>query len=92
MQMDRLAVKFHITCSFYILHRNNTDNRDCAAHAEPTQKHMMSIPIGKKLFLFCFRWSRRHRHGVQGSQRRDIVDYRTGYIRSHLRSPSGRVR
>ncbi|XP_066993222.1 solute carrier family 35 member F3 isoform X1 [Anabrus simplex] len=38
------------------------------------------------------RWSRRHRHGAQGSQRRDVVDYRTGYIRSHLRSPSGRVR
>ncbi|XP_023716819.1 putative thiamine transporter SLC35F3 isoform X3 [Cryptotermes secundus] len=38
------------------------------------------------------RWSRRNRHGAQGSQRRDIVDYRTGYIRSHLRSPSGRVR
>lgn len=40
----------------------------------------------------CYRWSRRHRHGTQGSQRRDIIDYRTGYIRSHLRSPSGRVR
>lgn len=38
------------------------------------------------------RWSRRHRHGVQGNHRRDVVDYRTGYIRSHLRSPSGRVR
>ncbi|XP_065170768.1 solute carrier family 35 member F3 isoform X2 [Atheta coriaria] len=38
------------------------------------------------------RWSRRSRHGVQGPHRRDVVDYRTGYIRSHLRSPSGRVR
>ncbi|GLV43767.1 uncharacterized protein CBL_06909 [Carabus blaptoides fortunei] len=38
------------------------------------------------------RWSRRHRHGVPGNHRRDVVDYRTGYIRSHLRSPSGRVR
>ncbi|XP_044258679.1 putative thiamine transporter SLC35F3 isoform X2 [Tribolium madens] len=38
------------------------------------------------------RWSRRNRHGMQGAHRRDVVDYRTGYIRSHLRSPSGRVR
>ncbi|XP_044743465.1 putative thiamine transporter SLC35F3 [Chrysoperla carnea] len=39
------------------------------------------------------RWSRRHRAGMQGAQgRRDVIDYRTGYIRSHLRSPSGRVR
>uniref|UniRef100_A0AAR5Q515 EamA domain-containing protein n=1 Tax=Dendroctonus ponderosae TaxID=77166 RepID=A0AAR5Q515_DENPD len=38
------------------------------------------------------RWSRRNRHGSQGMHRRDIIDYRTGYIRSHLRSPSGRVR
>lgn len=37
------------------------------------------------------RWSKRQRN-MQGSQRRDAVDYRTGYIRSHLRSPSGRVR
>lgn len=41
---------------------------------------------------FCGRWTRRSRHGMQGSHRRDVVDYRTGYIRSHLRSPSGRVR
>ncbi|KAJ3667114.1 hypothetical protein Zmor_002520 [Zophobas morio] len=38
------------------------------------------------------RWSRRSRHGMQGTHRRDVVDYRTGYIRSHLRSPSGRLR
>ncbi|KAE8743730.1 hypothetical protein FOCC_FOCC009641 [Frankliniella occidentalis] len=38
------------------------------------------------------RWSRRSRHGLPGSQQRTVVDYRTGYIRSHLRSPSGRVR
>ncbi|KAF4523838.1 hypothetical protein B566_EDAN013606 [Ephemera danica] len=38
------------------------------------------------------RWSRRHRSGSSAGQRRDVVDYRTGYIRSHLRSPSGRVR
>ncbi|KAJ2947600.1 hypothetical protein O0L34_g17398 [Tuta absoluta] len=38
------------------------------------------------------RWSRR-RQGQNGSGRnRDAMDYRTGYIRSHLRSPSGRVR
>ncbi|XP_074033485.1 solute carrier family 35 member F3 isoform X2 [Leptinotarsa decemlineata] len=37
------------------------------------------------------RWSRRNRHG-SNSQRSQIIDYRTGYIRSHLRSPSGRVR
>ncbi|KAF7280346.1 hypothetical protein GWI33_006122, partial [Rhynchophorus ferrugineus] len=37
------------------------------------------------------RWNRRTRHGVQ-LPRRDVMDYRTGYIRSHLRSPSGRVR
>ncbi|KAL1123518.1 hypothetical protein AAG570_002595 [Ranatra chinensis] len=38
------------------------------------------------------RWSRRHGQGVQGSQQRPAIDYRTGYIRSNLRSPSGRVR
>ncbi|XP_022124831.1 putative thiamine transporter SLC35F3 [Pieris rapae] len=39
------------------------------------------------------RWSRRRQRGNDGSGRnRDTVDYRTGYIRSHLRSPSGRVR
>ncbi|XP_054266377.1 putative thiamine transporter SLC35F3 isoform X1 [Macrosteles quadrilineatus] len=38
------------------------------------------------------RWSRRHRHGAQANQQRPVIDYRTGYIRSHLRSPSGRVR
>uniref|UniRef100_A0A1B6DFH4 EamA domain-containing protein n=1 Tax=Clastoptera arizonana TaxID=38151 RepID=A0A1B6DFH4_9HEMI len=37
------------------------------------------------------RWSRRHRH-PQSNQQRPVIDYRTGYIRSHLRSPSGRVR
>ncbi|XP_072390083.1 solute carrier family 35 member F3 isoform X1 [Diabrotica undecimpunctata] len=37
------------------------------------------------------RWSRRSRHGSNGP-RNHVVDYRTGYIRSHLRSPSGRVR
>ncbi|XP_056632363.1 solute carrier family 35 member F3 isoform X1 [Diorhabda sublineata] len=37
------------------------------------------------------RWSRRSRHGSNGP-RSHVVDYRTGYIRSHLRSPSGRVR
>uniref|UniRef100_A0A6P7FMG9 Thiamine transporter SLC35F3 n=1 Tax=Diabrotica virgifera virgifera TaxID=50390 RepID=A0A6P7FMG9_DIAVI len=36
-------------------------------------------------------WSRRSRHGSNGP-RNHVVDYRTGYIRSHLRSPSGRVR
>ncbi|CAH0723562.1 unnamed protein product, partial [Brenthis ino] len=39
------------------------------------------------------RWSRRRQRGSDGGGRsRDAVDYRTGYIRSHLRSPSGRVR
>ncbi|KAM3959738.1 solute carrier family 35 member F3 [Aphomia sociella] len=39
------------------------------------------------------RWSRRRQRGNNGSGRnRDAMDYRTGYIRSHLRSPSGRVR
>ncbi|CAG9853816.1 unnamed protein product [Phyllotreta striolata] len=37
------------------------------------------------------RWSRRSRHG-SNAPRSHVVDYRTGYIRSHLRSPSGRVR
>ncbi|XP_063243739.1 solute carrier family 35 member F3 isoform X2 [Bacillus rossius redtenbacheri] len=63
---------------------------------------MILIAVGFFLVMFpdnwpdyimrVLRWSRRHRHGTQGSQRRDVVDYRTGYIRSHLRSPSGRVR
>ncbi|XP_008488046.1 uncharacterized protein LOC103524791, partial [Diaphorina citri] len=44
------------------------------------------------LLTHSTRWSRnRGRHGTAHSQRADI-DYRTGYIRSHLRSPSGRVR
>ncbi|XP_060526581.1 solute carrier family 35 member F3 isoform X3 [Cylas formicarius] len=38
------------------------------------------------------RWSRRSRNGLKNMTKRDVVDYRTGYIRSHLRSPSGRVR
>ncbi|XP_059488028.1 solute carrier family 35 member F3 isoform X2 [Neocloeon triangulifer] len=63
---------------------------------------MILIAIGFFLVFFpdnwpdyitrLLRWSRRHRHGALTGQRRDIVDYRTGYIRSHLRSPSGRVR
>ncbi|KAK9758849.1 hypothetical protein QE152_g661 [Popillia japonica] len=40
---------------------------------------------------YRLRWSRRSRHGTPGAGRRDI-DCRTGYIPSHLRSPSGRVR
>ncbi|XP_031783945.1 putative thiamine transporter SLC35F3 isoform X6 [Nasonia vitripennis] len=43
-------------------------------------------------FTRLLRWSRRHRHGISGNASRDIIDYRTGYIKSHLRSPSGRVR
>ncbi|OWR48901.1 Solute carrier family 35 member F3 [Danaus plexippus plexippus] len=38
------------------------------------------------------RWSRSRQTAQAGGRRRDAVDYRTGYIRSHLRSPSGRVR
>lgn len=37
------------------------------------------------------RWGRHPRSGTP-SHHRDVIDYRTGYIRSHLRSPSGRVR
>ncbi|GBP14581.1 Solute carrier family 35 member F4 [Eumeta japonica] len=63
------------------------------------------ILIGVGFFLVMFpdnwpdyimrllRWSRRRQRGGGGSGRgRDSMDYRTGYIRSHLRSPSGRVR
>jgi hypothetical protein len=90
---------------FVSLHANNTkpwsNMNFLTIHILPTcggcSPHTYTKTSGiynckNKLFLFCFRWSRRHRHGAQGSQRRDIVDYRTGYIRSHLRSPSGRVR
>ncbi|XP_055698588.1 putative thiamine transporter SLC35F3 isoform X2 [Phlebotomus papatasi] len=38
------------------------------------------------------RWGRHPRNGTPGGPYRDVIDYRTGYIRSHLRSPSGRVR
>lgn len=48
--------------------------------------------IVPSICLNAYRWTRRSRHGTPGTHRRDIVDYRTGYIRSHLRSPSGRVR
>ncbi|XP_075975873.1 solute carrier family 35 member F3 [Anticarsia gemmatalis] len=63
------------------------------------------ILIGVGFFLVMFpdnwpdyimrllRWSRRRQRGNNGTGRnRDAMDYRTGYIRSHLRSPSGRVR
>lgn len=40
----------------------------------------------------CTRWGRGPRHGSLAGQHPTIIDYRTGYIRSHLRSPSGRVR
>ncbi|XP_043472021.1 putative thiamine transporter SLC35F3 isoform X2 [Leptopilina heterotoma] len=63
---------------------------------------MILIAIGFFLVMFpdnwpeyitrFLRWSRRHRHGIPGGATRDIIDYRTGYIKSHLRSPSGRVR
>uniref|UniRef100_A0ABD2X0M1 EamA domain-containing protein n=1 Tax=Trichogramma kaykai TaxID=54128 RepID=A0ABD2X0M1_9HYME len=43
-------------------------------------------------FMRLLRWSRRHRHGISGCSSKDMIDYRTGYIKSHLRSPSGRVR
>ncbi|XP_016983749.1 uncharacterized protein LOC108047863 isoform X2 [Drosophila rhopaloa] len=38
------------------------------------------------------RWGRGPRSGTSTGQHPTIIDYRTGYIRSHLRSPSGRVR
>lgn len=63
------------------------------------------ILIGVGFFLVMFpdnwpdyimrllRWSRSRKRGNNGTGRnRDAMDYRTGYIRSHLRSPSGRVR
>ncbi|CAH0583209.1 unnamed protein product [Chrysodeixis includens] len=63
------------------------------------------ILIGVGFFLVMFpdnwpdyimrllRWSRSRQRGNNGTGRnRDAMDYRTGYIRSHLRSPSGRVR
>jgi len=37
------------------------------------------------------RWSRKNR-GLPPNPPKVEIDYRTGYIRSHLRSPSGRVR
>ncbi|KOC58875.1 Solute carrier family 35 member F3 [Habropoda laboriosa] len=46
----------------------------------------------EKVLKHCSLWSRRHGHGVSGGTQRDVIDYRTGYIKSHLRSPSGRVR
>lgn len=46
----------------------------------------------RSLFLFFYvRWNRKNR-GVPVNNTRIDMDYRTGYIRSHLRSPSGRVR
>ncbi|XP_034949349.1 putative thiamine transporter SLC35F3 isoform X2 [Chelonus insularis] len=63
---------------------------------------MILIAVGFFLVMFpdnwpdyftrLLRWSRRHRHGMPGGASRDVIDYRTGYIKSHLRSPSGRVR
>ncbi|KAK0165757.1 hypothetical protein PV328_004251 [Microctonus aethiopoides] len=63
---------------------------------------MILIAVGFFLVMFpdnwpdyitrLLRWSRRRRHGMPGGTARDVIDYRTGYIKSHLRSPSGRVR
>lgn len=39
-----------------------------------------------------FRWGRGPHNGTSGGHHPAVIDYRTGYIRSHLRSPSGRVR
>ncbi|XP_022209633.1 uncharacterized protein LOC111065648 isoform X7 [Drosophila obscura] len=62
------------------------------------------ILIGIGFFLVMFpenwpdyitrllRWGRGPRSGTSIGQHPTIIDYRTGYIRSHLRSPSGRVR
>ncbi|XP_023035594.1 putative thiamine transporter SLC35F3 isoform X4 [Drosophila willistoni] len=62
------------------------------------------ILIGIGFFLVMFpenwpdyitrllRWGRGPRSGTSTGQHPTIIDYRTGYIRSHLRSPSGRVR
>lgn len=38
------------------------------------------------------RWKRGRQNGYHLGQHPIVIDYRTGYIRSHLRSPSGRVR
>lgn len=38
------------------------------------------------------RWGRGTRNGSLTGHHPTVIDYRTGYIRSHLRSPSGRVR
>lgn len=43
-------------------------------------------------FCFVSRWGRGPRSGYHSGIHPIITDYRTGYIRSHLRSPSGRVR
>lgn len=57
------------------------------------QELLVRIPNNNSINLrFNCRWSRRHGHGVSGGTQRDVIDYRTGYIKSHLRSPSGRVR
>ncbi len=42
--------------------------------------------------LQTFRWGRGPHSGTSGGHHPAVLDYRTGYIRSHLRSPSGRVR
>lgn len=38
------------------------------------------------------RWGKGIRSGYRSAPHPIVTDYRTGYIRSHLRSPSGRVR
>ncbi|XP_063392348.1 solute carrier family 35 member F3 [Cydia fagiglandana] len=60
------------------------------------------IGVGFSLVMFpdnwpnyimrLLRWSRRQRGNNGSGRSRDAMDFRTGYIRSHLRSPSGRVR
>ncbi|KAE9544234.1 hypothetical protein AGLY_001413 [Aphis glycines] len=53
---------------------------------------LVMFPNNWPEYIFrLLRWSRKNR-GLPPNPPKVEIDYRTGYIRSHLRSPSGRVR
>ncbi|XP_026333471.1 putative thiamine transporter SLC35F3 [Hyposmocoma kahamanoa] len=54
-----------------------------------TSNKLKFVSLSRLLFR---RWSRARQRTHGSGRGRDAVDFRTGYIRSHLRSPSGRVR
>ncbi|XP_060647950.1 uncharacterized protein LOC132785738 isoform X3 [Drosophila nasuta] len=64
----------------------------CCELAEIRYAHSIDQMLSIIMLGHNARWGRGPRSGTSTGQHPTIIDYRTGYIRSHLRSPSGRVR